>query len=153
MSRAVNSSWSVEVLRREDLDVLPFSTDLQPHLARLGTADALRRDLVRYTACGFTIRSGVGVMAAAGVMDLWPLCGEVWLFLHPELSASRFVVVHRILRDLVDTMMGGYRRLQAHVPAAAARSARWMGLMGFHVEGTLKKFGPEGEDFLVLGRT
>lgn len=147
------SPWRVEVLKPADLDELPFSRNLLPFLERTGCVDQVRRDLLRITTDGVTIHRE-NVMAAVGVVDLWPRCGEVWLFLSPNRTPQQFVVLHRILQGLLTTVMQGYRRLQAHVPVAGNTvMVCWMQHLGFHIEGTLKRFGPDGSDYFILGRT
>jgi hypothetical protein len=48
---------------------------------------------------------------------------------------------------------GHYRRVTAYARADWVEACRWIDLLGFHAEGLLRAFGPDGEDYVVFGRT
>lgn len=88
---------------------------------------------------------------AGGVIILWPGVGEGWLHLskwfelHP-FSAFKIVraQMHRIIDDY------GLRRVQAPIHSAMPANIRLVKHLGFSEEGTLRRWGPDGADYVLF---
>lgn len=89
------------------------------------------------------------VGGCAGVVLFWPGVGEAWAVLtetgreHPVQATE---LVRTGLRTVIDGMR--LRRVQADVSADFLPGHRWIRLLGFSYEGTMPRYGPNGEDFV-----
>jgi hypothetical protein len=102
---------------------------------------------------GWTGLDNGHIVGCAGIIPLWEGVGEAW-FIGADriqkhtLSAVRFV--KQVFKDKQDN--GDYIRLHANVRADWPEAIKFAKLVGFHKEGYMKKFGPDGLDYLVMGR-
>ncbi len=101
-----------------------------------------------------TLRSDEGeIIACGGIVILWKGVGEAWGL------TTKLVEDYRILYyKTTKTMIEGFakalklHRVQATVPVGHEPAARFIIKLGFAREGLLKKFGPDGSDFIMFGR-
>jgi hypothetical protein len=59
----------------------------------------------------------------------------------------------RASREEVEALTKRYKRLEATVHVDYEKSIKWLEAMGFEIEGTLKKYGPTGDDYYKMART
>ncbi len=92
-------------------------------------------------------------LGAAGIRTLWPGVGEAWAYLSPS-ALSRGVSVARAIKlGLSDIQRGeGHRRVQCHVRKSHGAAIRWAEWLGFHVEGLMERYAPDGEDCFLFAR-
>lgn len=135
------------------MKLAPFQIE---HLHQIVPRETIRMDqaiaaAIRLEGLGpaFTALAGERVIGCGGVIRLWGRVGEGWTILGAEI-AEHPVWLHRtvrtMLRDIFDGM--GLDRLQVNVLAASERNCRWVNRLGFQPEGLMKRFGPNGEDFV-----
>lgn len=82
-----------------------------------------------------------------GVGEAWVVCDRnINKYIKPffEISAG-------FLNEVIKTY--GLRRLQARVVVDFELGVQYVEHLGFKREGTMKKFGPDGDDFYMYGRT
>jgi hypothetical protein len=56
-------------------------------------------------------------------------------------------------KDKIEELAEKYRRLQATVHIDYEKSVRWLTAMGFEIEGTLRKYDHNGDDYYMMART
>jgi hypothetical protein len=89
------------------------------------------------------------VMAIAGISEQWEGRGIAWSLLSPNIG-HHFIEIHRaVVRALAQTHM---RRIEAHVDPTFNSAVRWIQMLGFTYEGTMKRFDPDGRDMDLYAR-
>lgn len=91
------------------------------------------------------------VVMIAGVHPMWPGVYEVWIHTTP-LFYTHPVTVVKTIKKLLYQMKTcvGYRRIQAEVRADLNKNINFAKLFGFKFEGTMLKYGFNGEDYLLF---
>jgi len=90
------------------------------------------------------------VMACGGVFILWPGTGEAWLFLS---RLAGYSVVLSVKKQLEEWMKQyDLQRVQAEVRSDFSAGRRFLEWLGMDLEGTLRKFGPNGFDYAMYAR-
>ncbi|WP_341713785.1 hypothetical protein [Erythrobacter sp.] len=88
------------------------------------------------------------LVGAAGIFPLWEGVGEAWLLgadrmkRHP-LSAGR--MVRRRLHEIANAH--GMWRVQAAMRSDWPELARWAKFLGMKHEGTMRRYGVDGQDY------
>jgi len=102
---------------------------------------------------GFTICEQEEIIACGGVHIMWEGVGEAWLVLSKEAYKSP-ISVARYTYQLFDTIMNENElwRVQASVHTDDDESVRFAEWLGFEDEGLMKKFGPDGADYIRMAR-
>lgn len=101
----------------------------------------------RYGPC-FTIRREGEIAAVLGLMIPWDGHADCWALLTP-LGLRHGALIHRTTILYLRRLIRDYkiRRLQADVIATFAAGRRWLEHLGFHEEGLMPSYGPQGETF------
>lgn len=111
-----------------------------------------RMDLLSQTGNCFTMMFGGKILGVVGWFELWPGVCEV--FVLPTIfmfEAGRVFAKAIKIRLNVFEKVKKFRRIQ--VTAVKDKThTRWLSWLGFNIEGTLKNYGPNGEDFLMWAR-
>jgi hypothetical protein len=137
------------------LRVIPFQTE---HLAKITGKKEILADLDHVMSQGlaaeyltrgpaYTIVYANQIVWCGGVVILWPGVAEAWAV--PSMSlADCPVAFHRdvkiVLGQLIETMQ--LRRVQCTVHNLFRSSRKWLEKLGFHFEGEMPKYGPDGSD-------
>jgi len=85
-----------------------------------------------------------------GIHNMWPGVGEIWAVFSP--LAKKYPDTWIIARQLLNQYFSqnGYVRLQAALdPEECPESIRFDERLGFKPEGTLRNYGPHGEDRIM----
>jgi len=93
------------------------------------------------------------LVAIAGIVCPWPGMGEAWAVLSIPDSPGCVLSINRHLRRIFGGMIRnmGLKRIQANVDVGSQVAIRWAEWLGFKQEGgIMRKYGPNGEDFLRL---
>jgi hypothetical protein len=92
-------------------------------------------------------------IAVAGIMIPWPGLGTAWSFTTP-LVAQFPCAFHRAVKRKIEEIAKerGLRRLQMDVPESHTISRRWALRLGFHAEGAMPCYGPDGESWIRFAR-
>lgn len=88
------------------------------------------------------------VIACAGIAVEGFGSATLWAFISAE-AGPHMVRLDRCARRLLG--MVNLRRVQA--TTTFVQGQRWLELLGFEYEGTMRKYGPAGEDHLLYART
>jgi len=88
-------------------------------------------------------------MACVGIVILWNHVAEGWA-LTSDLVRQHPCAFHRAVCHKLRYVMQKYElnRLQLSIQRSNAVSRQWAYRLGFRSEGKMRKFGPEGEDYV-----
>lgn len=94
------------------------------------------------------------VMAAAGLIPLWPGRGLAWLMLSPMAEPAHRAAAMREARACLFQAQRDalWRRVEMYVRADAPRRARFAEFLGMRFEGLMHAFGPFGVDHALYAR-
>lgn len=87
-------------------------------------------------------------LGCAGVKQFWKGVGEAWFFMTPE-SSRHGRMIARLIKKRLESMQE-YHRIQATVEIDFKEGIRFMGFLGFHREGILKKYTADAKDSLMF---
>lgn len=101
----------------------------------------------------FTIFHREQVIAIVGHSELWRGVAEVWSVTSDDIIPVRFSF-QKLILGMLDTFQEGrnYTRVQFTVREGYAPAQRWAESLGFELEGTLVKYGPDGADHYMYAR-
>ena len=93
------------------------------------------------------------LLGCGGYASPWPGVAEVWFWETPEVHANP-VATHNLIRRGLKYMEQekGMNRISCEVLVGNARAERWVKLLGFKHEGTMRKRGPNGSDFELYAK-
>lgn len=116
---------------------------LYPWLDHAKAADAYRQ-----AGPAFTLFIEEAIAACAGVCTVWRR-GDAWAIV-TDVGRAHPMIVHRTVKRRLAQIIDEYRliRVQADVVRTFYAGRAWAHRLGFDKESTLRKFGPQGEDFI-----
>lgn len=136
--------WHLEAVAMRPREVRTFSqidrqADAQTKMAQLGTA--------------FTCFSEAGIIACAGIAQIWPGVGHAWVVMGKNYKKDR-IWIHKQAISYMNKIIAGmdYHRVQANVVCDFIPGIQWMERMGFKLEGKMHQYGPDGEDHYLYAR-
>ena len=102
---------------------------------------------------GYTGVEDDAVLACGGVHRLWEGVGEAWLMVGKE-GYEKPKTVGRYTQYIFQHILEehGLFRIQASVSAIDSRAIRYAEWLGFENEGIMKKYGPDGSDYIRYAR-
>ena len=101
----------------------------------------------------WTLFSPEGIVCIAGVFPTWPGVGTAWSFtseLVKKYPLSYFKATKKMMEAIADDM--GLHRIQTVTRAEDETASRWACHLGFELEGTMKRYSPDGKDCLMFAR-
>lgn len=103
---------------------------------------------------GYTVMYNASVTLGCGGIDImWENVGEAWMLLTPYIKLYPLFVtkiVKKYFSYLIDRM--GLKRVQATIRSTDDVSIRYVEMLNFQREGTLRCFGTDGCDYFMYGR-
>lgn len=102
---------------------------------------------------GFTVLADDGIVGAAGVVMVLQGNWECWCYT-TELFPKYSFAVHRSVKRFLDAFAkrSDWRRFQCVVDSTYPVAVRWVEALGLEREGTLRKYGPQGQDYYQYAR-
>ncbi len=97
----------------------------------------------------WSIFDGEQIVGCGGFFKDHDECVTAWTLLLP-CSGPRMRFVHRAALEVIGRCPA--RRIQAHASVTFKPAMRWLTMLGFKFEGTLRKFTPDGADMLLFAR-
>jgi hypothetical protein len=95
----------------------------------------------------YTVLDGDKVVAIGGLVPMWSGVSEAWAIVMPG-ALRCFKAVHRAAHNLFAAYLGnGGRRIQTMVLCDFEGGLSWLKHLGFHHEGTMPQYGPDGRDY------
>jgi hypothetical protein len=104
-------------------------------------------------AMGFTAVCEEGVIGAGGLVPIFKTNWEAWVFTTP-LFEKHGVRIAVMARKLLDNFFKSSKvlRVQAPIDSKYPTAIRFAEAMGLWPEATLRRYGPEGQDFIMYAR-
>lgn len=90
---------------------------------------------------------------SAGVAIPWKGFGEAWMLMSKD--AHKYPLsVYRHVRNMLNAIIedNNLHRVQATIADGQPYLVKWIERLGFKREGLLRKFGPDGSDFILYAR-
>jgi hypothetical protein len=97
----------------------------------------------------FMYLEGGVVVARAGVAPIWNGRSVAWANLAPGLSRRKILQIHKDALHYFSIHPG---RIEAYVATTFAAGIRWVEMLGFAREGTMRAFLPDGQDAFMYAR-
>jgi RimJ/RimL family protein N-acetyltransferase len=83
------------------------------------------------------------IIACGGIIRQEFNTGTAWAFFD-EGAGRHFIKLDRVMRRMLELV--AMRRIEATVETDFTPGCRWLDLLGFHSEGVMRSYGPNGED-------
>ena len=128
----------------ETLVLQPAQEMARVDIAGKGYGEALAK------SDSFTALIDGRVAACAGVIPMWEGRGEAWAMIAGDVGPMGMLRIHHAVKRYLD--LNGLRRIEAACDAGFAQAHRWLLLLGFHYEGPLAKYTPDGRDCVRYAR-
>lgn len=86
-----------------------------------------------------------GIPILPGVMQLWGLVSD---------SVKKCpITFHKVVKRMSEEYLkGNYQRLQMTVRSDHPEGSKWARALGFQCEGIMRKYGPDGSDYLMFSK-
>ena len=131
------------------LQVVPLTPDRLDKIARV-TLDMERAYFSPGSVAYCLLADGEPVLAGGVVNLLWHR-GEAWLLATDWFRAHvKWCLRHMFRAIPLAAVQGGFRRIQATCPTS--QSITLFIHLGFHYEGVMSRFGPNGETCFMYAR-
>jgi len=113
--------------------------------------DVLRNAITHWPARTLSIDGKI--LAIVGLTPIYAKVGEFWAIISPDV-AQKPVAFARAVKDLLESYCEAHKlvRVQIVVPRPVKEAFDFALFLGFEPEGILKKYGPLGEDYVMMGR-
>ena len=92
-------------------------------------------------------------LGCGGYGQPWPGVAEAWIWVMPQ--ASKYPQgVHKFIKRSIRSLVEEHNlhRISVVVREDNARARRWMSLLGFELEGILRRAGPDGANYAQYAR-
>ena len=114
-----------------------------------------QKDLADYEGKGpaYTLFRDGEIVASAGFYVLWPGVAEAWMICTPLIFKYPLAFV-RAVKEVFKNIdkLSIFTRIQATVRASDKRAVKFLEHLGFHKEGFMARYGPDGTDHFMMGR-
>jgi hypothetical protein len=92
--------------------------------------------------------------AVFGTVSIWEGVGEMWMLCEERFRKYGKSMTRAALAYTDCTVIAGnLHRLQITVRCADLRAVRWAMVLGFEIEGMMKRYGPDQSDFYLMSKT
>lgn len=132
-------------LHLQGLELQESQSWLQPHLLD----ETYINQLIDYGESYSLLVDGK-VIGCGGVCDITPKRGFVWALVSKD-AGKHLLKATRIVKSYLDDK--DYRRLETGVKTDFIAGHRWVKMLGFEREGTMRKWGEDGNDYDMYART
>jgi hypothetical protein len=124
------------------------------HLTKIRVKEIHQGEVPQTILCdAMTVMDGNQPVAIFGSFTFVPGVYHIWGLISEDVR-QKPLAFHRISRELLAfyEKSAKPRRIQVDVKASYIEGQRWAKALGFEYEGTMKRFGVNGEDFHLYGR-
>jgi hypothetical protein len=158
----VNSTLLSEIVKSDNLKIVPFrwyhprSMDLRDFdLAAYQNLEDFETSLRYYETEPFSFTAVLGgkMVACFGSHEMWDGVTESWLIGSKQLNIVP-ITLTRMCRRYLDVVAREKRlhRMQITCDKKDKVAVRWAIALKFEQEGLLRKYGPDGSDFIMFSR-
>lgn len=144
------SKVTIEAFKRAHVREMELGAQAHLETVNVPNFDAALR-LFEIGGPSFTGRINGKIAGCGGlILFSWPGVAEAWVMATTH-AATYPVTWCRTFRFMLDKLVKDYslRRVQAQVQEDFERGRRWIELLGFHSEGVMPHYGPNGEAFVM----
>lgn len=98
----------------------------------------------------FTIWDDGRCVAAGGIVIHWEGVGEAWLYLSDWIYPHALSFV-KVIKERLEAIIREHRLVRVQTPLCALMptNIRFARALGFRAEGVLRKYGPDGSDYIM----
>lgn len=89
------------------------------------------------------------VMMIAGLVPQWKNRAIAWTLISKN-AGRHFVELHRYVDNFLNT--SDFDRIESMVDVGFEAGHRWMKMLGFEIEGYMRKYRPDGGDMVLYAR-
>ena len=127
----------------KELTIKPFKID---DLSLLGLTDAELNiyEAVEFTEPCWTVFYKTEIVFCGGVQEIMPNVGEAWLMY--SVKGRNYINSFKTAKDLLHQAKRRFKRIQATADPVNKAYSRFLEHLGFTYEGTLRKYGVNGQD-------
>ncbi len=97
----------------------------------------------------WSVFHGDQILGCGGIFPEHETCGTAWTLMLP-VTGRHMTGITRLTRRVLESCP--LVRIQAHASPTFRPAIRWLVMLGFKCEGTLRKFTPGGLDVLLFAR-
>lgn len=117
----------------------------------LGFTDMMDQDLTPLAEEGLavTLEQDGKILLIGGVFPQWENRALLWAFVDKD-AGQHFTAVHKETLRFIDRVP--FRRLESSIDVGFKEGIRWMGMLGFEIEGYMRAYRPDGADMLLYAR-
>jgi len=143
------------------IEVVPFKAehfkleDLRDPSGPAAFGESFKKLCEVYESGGlaWTIMDNDKVVASGGVIFYWPGVGEGWMLVTKRARAYPLALI-KVMKKGIDAASREMKlnRIHATVKCDDRQALRLAKILGFQVEGRLRRYGPDGKDYFMCGR-
>lgn len=89
------------------------------------------------------------VMMIAGLVPQWTNRAIAWTLISQN-AGKHFIELHRYVDEFLEN--SNFDRVESMVDVGFEAGHRWMKMLGFEVEGYMRKYRPDGGDMVLYAR-
>lgn len=135
----------------DEVELRPFDSEWIEKLGAQGVNDY---SLLGDMGPAYTGRFEGKVIFCAGIRLMWKGVGEVWSlgdrYLAKKFAIEMFEWQSELIKAEID--LKHFHRLQAHVLKKWKGACKYMERLNFEPEALLRKYGPDGSDYILYAR-
>lgn len=145
------SKFKVIPYKPDHFDLLEVRVHEQESLRAIKNGKEILNAKLQNNCC-FTMMYDGRMLGVMGWFDYWPGFCEILIVPSPYLAEYGKVAAKHIKQYFNQfEKINNYKRIQVTAVKDDLHH-NWLSWMGFLVEGTLKNYGPNGEDFMMWAR-
>ena len=133
-------------LRPEDLETVK-------HWGSEYFTEKLRACEYSDSAPSYSVFVGDKLLLVGGVVNIWPGVAESWC-IGTTLTEKYPIAFYKVVRYIHDEMIEIYNlhRLQCNCWEGHKRSLKWLGKMGFSIEGFMRSYSTSKDGYYLLAK-
>jgi hypothetical protein len=100
----------------------------------------------------FTLIENGHIICCSGIVDMWPGVGEAWFLASSKIHEYPRPFIRFAKTDVIQKVVdeNDLWRVQAVCKADWPAAIKFARFLGFESEGVMRKYGPEGADYLRM---
>ena len=131
--------------------------DFQPeHIPLIGdpTPINVACHLAEHSQASLTLIKNEQYLAAYGLYALGKTVAQAWMLVNPDYRHSHAKSILRHAQEELERwqISEGFNRVQITIEFTNAGFVRWSKLLGFELEGLMRKYGQDGQDHFLMAR-
>lgn len=91
-------------------------------------------------------------VAMGGFLEIWPHVVQAWMVATDRIQEIAITLQRHVLQLHRLAIASGVHRFQANAMVGNHLGMRWLDRLGYESEGTMRRLGRHGEDFLLMAR-